>query len=135
MNKINPLYMLAFFALVSIVMMIKTASLQDEIIRTSQDNAHLEIQGQYISILKSKWKDSKKSKQRLERILSHSSIKGNVVSKNFKKGLYKVELTNLDVRSLDSFVNKLLGETLEIKSLQINRISDKNASVVVECLI
>jgi len=135
MNKINPLYMLLFFTAIALLMMFQSASTQSAIIETSKQSALLEVDGKYVSALKGKWKDSKKSKKQLDRILSHAAFKNNIVSKNLSKGLYKVQLENLDVRSLDSFVNKVLGESLEIKSLQIDRMSDKNASLMLECIL
>ena len=135
MNKINPLYVLAFFAFMAILMIVKSTSIQENIIEVAQKNALLESDGKYVSGLKSKWKDSKKSKKRVERVLFHSAFKDNIVSKNLTRGIYKIHLENLSVRTLDSFVNKMLGESVEIRSLQIDRMSDKNASLVMECVI
>ena len=133
MNKINPLYMLVAFSAVAILMIVMSVSEQDAIIETSQSNAVLEVEGQYISGLKDKWKNAKLAKKRIDRILSHSSIKPHILDAKVSKGVYKIELGNVDVRALDSFVNKMLNETIELKSLQIDRMSDKNASVVMEC--
>ncbi len=135
MNKINPLYLLGAFSFVAILMIVMSSKIQTNIIEASQQSAVLEVDGKYILGLKDKWKNTKLAKKRIDRILSHSSIKSHVDASSMSKGVYKIELSNMDVRSLDSFVNKMLNETVELKSLQIDRMSDKNASVVMECRI
>ena len=135
MNKINPLYLLISLSVIALIMISLSLSTQTRLGEVAKESAILEVNGKYISSLKKRWKNPKKSKQSIERILSMRQFKENIVSKNFSKGIYKLELETLDVVRLDSFVNKILAQSVEIKSLQINRMSDKNASLTMECRI
>ena len=132
MNKINPLYLVIFFMLVALLMIVSSRGVEQNIVRVAQESAVLEVEGKYISGLREQWKDAKKSKKRVERILSMPLFSPHIVSKNLSKGVYSMQLENLDVHAVDSFVNKMLSQSVEIKRLQIDRINDKNATVVME---
>lgn len=131
MNKINPLYMLAFFIFIALLSFVMSYNQKIEIAQMAQKNALLEQEGEKISALKSQWSDAKKSKKRIDKVLRRYS--DYIGEKGIKKGIYFMELNNLDKRHLDGFVNTMLNESVTLKRLSIARISDKNATVVMEC--
>ena len=49
--------------------------------------------------------------------------------------MYIIKLDNLDYRTLDSFINKILNESIIIKKLEIERFSENKASASMECAI
>jgi hypothetical protein len=133
MSKINPLYLLAFFVLATFLMIYKTTSTQDAIININENNIQKETDGKQIQVLKNHWKDSSVIQKRIEAILTHSTYAGKVVKKEKKRNSYVFELQELDERALDSFSNKILNEYIVIKKMNIQRYSDSNASVFMEC--
>ncbi len=133
MNKINPLYLLGFFVFVAIFMIYKTSSTQEKIIIVTQNSIQKEINGKEIALLKKRWKDKKAMIGRLNTILTHKKFANKITKKEKKRGAYLIELQNLDYRTLDSFVNKILNEAIVIKKMKIERFSESNASVALEC--
>lgn len=133
MNKINPLYALAFFIFMAILTFVMSHNQKEAIAQMAQKNALLEQEGKNIAALKSQWSDAKVSKKRIDKILLSTKYSPYVTDKGVKKRVYFMELSNLDKRHLDGFINAMLNESVSLKQLHIERISDKNATVVMEC--
>ncbi len=133
MNKINPLYLLLFFVLAAILMMYKVSATESRITNLTQENARAEADGKAISQLKSRWKDNAAMQKRVDSILGMSNFNQNVTKRDRTKTTYKIVLIGLDNISLDAFTNKLLNEAIAIKSIEIERFSESNATVAVEC--
>ena len=135
MNKVNPLYMLIFFVLVAIVMIYKVDSTQKRVIAISQKNVQAEADAKEISLLKKRWKNQKLMINRLKKILSQKSFANRLTKKEKKRNSYIIKLENLDYHTLDSFTNKILNEAITLKKMQIERFSESNASIELECLL
>jgi hypothetical protein len=133
MSKINPLYLLGFFLFVAVLMIYKTGSTQEKINDLTASNVQIEADGKQIQLLKERWKDSKRMQKRIESILSHHTFKNNVIKKEKKKNRYIFQLHELDQRTLDAFTNKILNEPIIVKKMEIERFSDSNASISLEC--
>ena len=132
MNKINPLYLFAFLVLVALFMVYQNSRIESKIVLTAQKNAQLERTGKHIKMLKQQWKNPKKAQRRIETVLSQHMFKKNVVKKERKKEIYKIELKELTAVQLDKLINKLLNESLSIKKIKMTRNGDKNVSVYME---
>ncbi len=133
MSKLNPLYMLLFFVGVALLMIYKVGSTQNEIIRLSQVNVENETFGKEIALLKGRWKNTNSSVRKIEAIMSHKTFKSHIVKKEKTRNIYVIALENLDGKTLDSFTNKLLNESISVKKLSLERFSDSNATLNVEC--
>jgi len=116
-------------------MIYKTHTTQNKILRLTQKSIQTEIDGKQIYLLKKRWKDQKLLTNRLKKILSQKAFAGKVVKKEKKRNMYIIKLDNLDYRTLDSFINKILNEAIIIKKLEIERFSENKASVSMECAI
>jgi len=133
MNKINPLYLLGFFILVFLLVVYKTEVMQKKIVLNAQNNVQIEADAKEIYLLKGRWKNQKQMIIRLKKILEHKAFASKVTKKQRKRNIYQIELKNLDYRTLDSFVNKILNEAIIIKKMTIQRNSENSASVSLEC--
>ena len=132
MNKINPLYLFAFLALVALFMVYQNTHVQSKIVLTAQKSAQIERVGKHIKVLKQQWKNPKRAQKRIDTILLQHAFKPHVVKKERKKGLYKIELKGLTALQLDKLVNKLLNEPLNVKKIKMTRNGDKNVSAYME---
>ncbi len=132
MNKINPIYILAFFVLVLIITIIQTNAIQREIVATTQLVSSIKQNGQEIASLKKHWKDSKQTLQRIEAILNQPPFKQKVVQKKRKANSYSLALHHLDAPLLDKFVSKMLNEYIIVKKITIERSSDTDISIAME---
>ncbi len=133
MNKINPLFLLGFFIFVAVLMIYKSNVTQSKIMIVNQNNIQAEADGKKIQLLKKRWKDQKAMKKRIDMLLSHKTYASKVIKKEKKRNSYVFRLEGLDYRLLDSFTNKLLNEAIVIKKMTIERSSQSNASLNVEC--
>ncbi len=133
MNKINPLYLLLFFVLVVLLMIYKVSETETQINEVIRQNAHFESDGKEISGLKNRWKDSDAVVKRIDTILSLKNFSSQISKRDKTKTGYKIVLEGLDNVTLDAFTNKLLNESIAIKSIEIERISETNATISVEC--
>ncbi len=133
MNKINPLYLLVFFLLALVLMVYKVGNTESKILSGTQHIAHYEADGKQIEQLKNRWKEASLMQKRVETLLSHKPFAPFVSQKESIKGGYLIKLEGVDNVTLDTFVNKLLNEAVALKSLEITRASETNASVAVEC--
>lgn len=135
MNKLHPIYYLAFFVVVAIIMIYKVTATQQQIAILHQNNIANEALGKELLLMKERWKDAQKAQARLEGVLGNRSFKANVTKKDKKRNVYAVTLENLDGRTLDIFTSKLLNEYVTVKKISIERFSDSNASVSLECVL
>jgi len=132
MNKINPLYLLALFAFAALVLVVQTNALEDRISRQAQENAATQKLGKKIMALKSDWKESAASAKKIDAVLGLRELSARVTSRERKGGVYKVVLSELNAREVDTLFAKLLNETLSVKSIDLVRNGDRNVSVTWE---
>ncbi|MBN2895253.1 MAG: hypothetical protein JXK05_05105 [Campylobacterales bacterium] len=133
MKQINPLYLLLFFVLALVLMVYKVVQTESKMQESIQNAARYEADGKQIEQLKNRWKDSAVMQKRVQTLLSHKPFSAYVTKNEPHKNGYKVQLEGLDNTTLDTFVNKLLNEAIALKSFEISRLSESNATVVVEC--
>ncbi|RLA71543.1 MAG: hypothetical protein DRG24_05285 [Epsilonproteobacteria bacterium] len=132
MNKINPLYLLLFFALVALFMVYQTKHLESKTAIAIQHNTTLEKTGKRVHILKEQWKDDKASQKRIDSILNQHQFKRKVVKKEKKKGVLHVQLDALSAAELDKLINKFFNESVSLKKVRMIRNADKNVTVSLE---
>ena len=132
MNKINPLYLLLFFALVALFMIYQTKRLESKTAVAVQHNTTLEKTGKQVHVLKEQWKDTKASQKRIDAILNQHQFKQKVVKKEKKKGVLHVQLDALSAAELDKLINKLFNESVSVKKVRMIRNADKNVTVSLE---
>lgn len=133
MKQINPLYLLLFFVLALVLMIYKVVQTESKMQQSVQNAARYEADGKQIEQLKNRWKEPSAMQKRVQTLLSHKPFSAYVVKNEPQKSGYMMRLEGLDNTTLDAFVNKLLNEAIALKTFEIVRLSESNATVVVEC--
>lgn len=132
MNKFNPLYVFAFFAVVALLLIARSAGLESSISEQAQKNASTQRLGKQIAALKADWKDSTVARKKIDAVLGLRSLGARVKSRERSGGTYKVVMTDLNARELDTLFSKMLNETVSVKSMKWQRNGDQNVSVTWE---
>lgn len=125
--------MLVFFVIVALFMVYNASKVEQRTIEIQRQNVTIEENGKALQALKSRWKNPEHSKKVIDGVLSDSSLAGTQVVKAIKKGIYIVNIENLEPQTLDRMVNKLFNESVAIKKISIEKISEHNATVQMEC--
>ncbi len=132
MNKINPLYIFAFFTLMAVFMIYENHRMEQKISARAQANAATQMLGEKVASLKSRWKDPGSARKKIDKVLGLGMFASKVKVRERKRGVYKVVVSELKAREVDTLVTKMLNETLTVKTLKIIRNADKNATVAWE---
>lgn len=132
MNKINPLYLLGLFSFAALVLIIQGGILEERIAQQAQENAATQKLGKQIAALKTDWKDSAASVKKIDAVLGLRELSTKVSSRERKRGVYKVVLSELDAREVDTLFAKVLNETVSVKSVNLVSNGDRNVSVTWE---
>jgi hypothetical protein len=129
-NKVNPIYLLAFFIFVALLMIYQNSKMQTKIIQTARESVEIEQDGSYIQGLKTRWKDSKTMQKRLDTVLSRFSKQ--ITSKENKRNVYTIKADSLDATQADKLINALLNEALVVQKLSLEKTSKTAVSMLVE---
>lgn len=132
MNKINPLYTFAFFAIMALFMIFQSSGMDRKITEQAQQNAETELLGKQMGTLKARWKNTAEATRKIDSILTQKKIAGHVKSKVKKQNVYTVRVSELSGTQLDWLSAKILNETLPVKSITMVRNDDKNVTVDLE---
>ena len=121
MNKINPLYILALFLTLFIISIF---------LLNQKKYEHKDVVGEYakIKVLSNEFKDYKDiwfKKESLEntinKLINNSIFKKEKILKVKIKNGYKIKIESANQKTLDSFLNKLLNERVQINKLEIEK--------------
>lgn len=132
MNKIHPLYLLGISLFLALVAAVMDMRLERSCLQRQKQNIKTEAMGKTLSDLKAAWKDAKRDRSDIDRVLNQRGIKPHVVSQTAERGVYRIEVTELGPRELDKMLGKLLNETVRIKKIDLQRNGDTNVSAVME---
>lgn len=132
MNKINPIYILAFFILVLILTIIQNYSMQNKIADAAKLVSSIKQNGQQVATLKKHWKNPKQTRQHIDALLNQRPFKSKVFQQERKAGRYIIALHHLDASLLDRFLGKILNEYVVLKKMTITRVSSTDISVALE---
>lgn len=132
-NKINPLYILLLLLFIAIVTLYKTEDMESIVEKRSIEVMEFEKEAREIRNLKDSWDDTKKSKKILDSLLASSQLrKFQPTRAQIANNKERIEIADIDHRSIDFVVNKILNSTLKIEHLEITRENEHNMSVIAE---
>lgn len=132
MNKIDPLYILGFFVLMTLMMAYQGSSMERKAATQASINAKTEQMAKRFTALKERWKDRKKSQERIERVLGLRALSKHIIKKEKKQGKYRIEMAPLNASQINMLVSKIFNSEVRIKSVDLMRNGDKSVSAVME---
>lgn len=119
-------------ALLALIMFYLTVRTEHRIDAASAENVKMEQLGKSISQMKTAWDDSKRTRQRIDRLFSSPIFKPYVTKTETSRDGYKATLKSIPAGMADRMTGKMLNESLAIKQLDFTRNSDENISMTVE---
>lgn len=127
MNKINPLYLLAFLVVILLIIYTQVLNLRKEINSNTKNMANLSKNAKLISNYKNTW-EQQNTKENIQSIIANKQNATQFTTAN---------LINLQIKEASNFVfdstfQNLLNQPIKIHSIEIKRLSDENVSLQVE---
>lgn len=132
MNKINPLYIFAFFGFMAILMIFEGMKLEGKIAEQAQTNIQKQALGEKLQSLRQQWNDAQAAQKKIDAVLGLKQLADRVKTREKKADIYKVVVENLDAGEIDTLTAKLLNEAITVKTLSLTRNGDKNVTAAWE---
>lgn len=131
MSRINPLYLLALFA---IMLLLSLTTLQ----RAKKEQSQLQVSltttqklALQIQAIKSVY--SKEEQQKgVDALLKNPQLKGASLQKEQKTSLWHISSASLSEKELEFFLGKILNANYPLKSLKIERLDSQKARLDLE---
>lgn len=119
MNRINPVYVLIGLFIIAFLSFVMVSSKKSEFERETQSLFTFKQKAKVYSDLSENWNNADKIKDTLNKVLNNSKFKQLNISRVDKDNSIKIKFSTKDPRIVDSFVNKILNEKLQIKRLDV----------------
>ena len=132
MNRINPLTIGALLLVLLLVLFVKLSGLKSELKEITQSYKASEVLAQDLAALKNIYKNKKKTKTALYRILSQGSLKATKIKKEETKNGVKLSASKMNSKALNSLMSKILNGSYRISSLNIKRLNATQVSFSME---
>jgi len=132
MNQINPLHIGGLLLVLMMFLFFKLGVVNDEIVEADLAFKESEKLAVNLSALKRIYKDTKKSKKKLYKILQNRSLKSeNLTVKELKKSI-KISAQSISSSSLNYLMGKILNDSFNITMLKVKKLSREKASFEME---
>ena len=132
MSRINPLTLGAFLLVLLLVLFVKLSGLKSELKEITQSYKASEVLAQDLAALKNIYKNKKKTKTALYRILSQGSLKATKIKKEETKNGVKLSASKMNSKALNSLMSKILNGSYRVSSLNIKRLNTTQVSFSME---
>ena len=132
MKQINPLQLLLFLALLLAVALFMLHNKKEEVTSIKNEITHISAVADEIVNLKKSWGNKKINKTKAMKILNHSRIKNGGISYKVSRSTITIEGKNIDLRTLNYLLNKILNATLNVTTLKIRHLDEHHADITME---
>jgi len=132
MSRINPLYVVALLALLLLIVIYQHQKLERTITQKEHQLLLLQNKAKEIETLRRYWGDSKLQKRRVASLLSSPLLKRFI--KNVERGSSRLKLFlhNVDAKSADQIMNKLLNSFVKVHLVKITKQDKTKIAMEVE---
>jgi len=132
MSRINPIHIAILLIVVLLFMMVQLNSAQKELVDAKLSYKQTKLLADKIKGLKSSYFDKTKVQKSLNRVLRQSILRSANITKKVTNSSMLLSSENMNVRSLNFLMSKVLNGTYDISELKIKRLSDEKASFIME---
>ena len=132
MSRINPLYVVALLALLLLIVIYQHQKLERTITQKEHQLLLLQNKAKEIATLRRYWGDSKLQKRRIASLLGSPLLKRFI--KNVERGSSRLKLFlhNVDAKSADQIMNKLLNSFVKVHLVKITKQDKTKIAMEVE---
>ena len=132
--KYRPVYLLYILAALVLLVWSAVGSERKKADRFAEELAVSEQLAKEVSDLKGRWQDRKRAQSRLDALTGGAKFKEKLKSRKETKGGVRLEFEGLGPAELDQVVKTVVGDTLQVKQLDVRRKSGEEADLVLEVL-
>lgn len=132
MSRLNPLYIALLLVGVLLFMMMRLHSAQQELNQEKLLYSKTQLLADKIYGLKSTYFNKTKVQRSLNTILRRSLLRNANITKKVTNSSFLITSDNMNIRSLNFLMSKVLNGTYDIAQLKIRRLSDEKASLKME---
>ncbi len=132
MNRINPIHIVVLLTIILIIALYSLASSKRELTENKETFKSTQEVAQRLIALKDVYANKVRIKQSLQRILNDAMIKSSTIATDFKKNSVSIHAENIDLKTLNLLVGKLLNAAYIIESMDIKNTSDSLAELKME---
>jgi len=132
MNRINPLYITAFLALLLLIVIYQHTKIEKAV---SQQEHYLQTitnKAKEIATLRRYWGDKRVQKRRVATIINSPFFKRFIKNIEKSSNRVKIYLQNIDAASADSIMDKIFNSFVKVSSLKITKTDKTKISMEVE---
>jgi len=135
MKYIQPYWYFFASLLILILVVYKSHSMQEKIIKIENTNTKLESIGRYIKVLEKNYKKPNKNQKKLISILKRvENKKGIKVDKNIRRTKASFKIVGINRNDLDMIVKGIFNSTMRIKRIEIDRSDINKTRIKAEVL-
>jgi len=132
MNRINPIHIAALLIVLLFFDMLKLNAAKEELADTKESYAQTLVLAQKIKGLKSSYFNKTKVLKSINTLLRNGTVRSADITKKVTNSSILLTSDNMNIRSLNFLMGKILNGSYVISDLQIKRLTDKKASLKLE---
>ncbi len=132
MNRINPIHIAALLIALLLFVMLKLNAAREDLADTKESYAQTLVLAQKIKGLKSSYFNKTKVLKSINMILRNSTVRSANITKKVTNSSVLLTSEDMNIRSLNFLMGKILNGAYVISDLKIKRLSDKKASLRLE---
>ncbi|WP_320033508.1 hypothetical protein [Halarcobacter sp.] len=123
MNKINPIYILAFVVVVFFISISTLNNKENEFKNLKKDITDLDTKGKIFSEYKNNWFNKNTVINKIDKIVKNAAYKNEKILKTQTKNVVRIKFESNNTKLLNSFLNRVLNEKFLLKKIDIEKTS------------
>ncbi|XOB63361.1 hypothetical protein ACMC56_06020 [Campylobacterota bacterium DY0563] len=123
MNKINPIYILAFVVVVFFISISTLNNKENEFKNLKKEITDLDTKGKIFSEYKNNWFNKNTVINKIDKIVKNAAYKNEKILKTQTKNVVRIKFESNNTKLLNSFLNRVLNEKFLLKKIDIEKTS------------
>ncbi len=132
MNRVNPLHIIILLIVLLAFVMLKLNAAKEELVDTKSSYNQTVVLADKIKGLKSSYVNKTKVQRTINKILRSSILRASNITEKVTNSSILLTSKNMNIRSLNFLLGKILNGNYIVSELQIKQLSDKKASLQLE---
>lgn len=132
MSRINPIYISVLLIFALVLALFKLDDSKDELENSKNTYLKTEKLSLELSTLREIYGDKVKIKQSLEQILRQPALSTSSLKHSFKNSSFECSSESMNLSSINMLMSQILNKSYNITSLEIKKLSDTRASLMME---
>lgn len=132
MNRVNPVHIIILLVVLLAFVMLKLNTAREQLSNEKEAYAKTLVLADKIKGLKSTYFNKTKVQKEINKLLRRSVLRSANIEKKVTHSSLLLTSENMNIRSLNFLLGKILNGTYVVSELKIKRLSDKTAAMRLE---